>query len=120
MELDKLIIFTDVTKILTSNQVSNSAKDGAYINGLSMDGARWNVEEDMVDNSRPKEMFFPMPIICARSILASAAETNGIFSCPVYKTMFRGPSYVFSAQIRTKSPSSKWVLAGVALILDVG
>jgi dynein heavy chain len=34
--------------------------------------------------------------------------------------MFRGPTWVFDAQLKTKDPPAKWILAGVALILDVG
>jgi len=37
----------------------------------------------------------------------------------VYKTIFRGPTYVFTCQIPTKKNPRKWILAGVACILDV-
>lgn len=46
-------------------------------------------------------------------------DEKGIYSCPVYKTELRGNTYVFNAQLKTKQPSRKWVLAGVAIILDV-
>lgn len=42
------------------------------------------------------------------------------YVCPTYKTEFRGPNnFVFCAQLKTKSPSAKWVLAGVALIMTI-
>jgi len=44
---------------------------------------------------------------------------QGIYQCPCYKTENRGNTYVFTAQLKTKLPAQKWVLAGVALILDV-
>ena len=31
----------------------------------------------------------------------------------------RGKTYVFTAQLKTKHPPLRWVLAGVAIILDV-
>ena len=34
-------------------------------------------------------------------------------------TQMRGPTYVFQATLKTKSPAARWVLAGVALIMDV-
>jgi dynein heavy chain, axonemal len=37
----------------------------------------------------------------------------------VYKTEARGATYVFTAQLKTKLPPQKWILAGVALLLDV-
>ena len=42
-----------------------------------------------------------------------------MYKCPVYKTQFRGPTFVFSAGLRTKAPPAKWVLAGLALVMDV-
>ena len=34
-------------------------------------------------------------------------------------TVMRGNTYLFEAQLKTKQPPQKWILAGVALILDV-
>ena len=44
---------------------------------------------------------------------------RGVYKCPVYKTQHRGPTYVFDAQLRTKQPASRWIMGGVALIMDV-
>ncbi|CAN0272678.1 unnamed protein product, partial [Phaeothamnion confervicola] len=72
-----------------------------------------------IDKSRPKEMFSPMPIINVRGISAERADTQGVYQCPVYKTEQRGPTFVFCSQLKTKSPAARWVMAGVALIMDV-
>jgi len=42
-----------------------------------------------------------------------------VYNCPVYKHVGRGDHFVFKAQLKTKHPPDKWVIAGVALILDV-
>lgn len=63
-------------------------------------------------------MFCVMPVMCVKGVAAERADAQGIYSCPVYKTEQRGPTYVFSAQLKTKSPPGRWVLAGVALIMD--
>ena len=42
-----------------------------------------------------------------------------IYICPVYKTCFRLRQFVFGAQLNTKKDPRKWILAGVACILDV-
>lgn len=68
--------------------------------------------------AQPKEMFCTMPIMCVKGVAADRVDTQGIYMCPVYKTEQRGPTYVFSAQLKTKSPAGRWVLAGVALIMD--
>ena len=42
-----------------------------------------------------------------------------LYNCPVYLTTFRGPTYVFSATLKTIHPPSKWTLAGVALSMQL-
>lgn len=69
--------------------------------------------------AQPKEMFCTMPVMCVKGVAADRVDTQGVYLCPVYKTEQRGPTYVFSAQLKTKSPPGRWVLAGVGLIMDV-
>lgn len=98
--------------------VDSAARDGAFISGLSMQGARWDVQAGLVERSKPKEMFCPMPIINCRAVSLEKAETKNVYMCPTYKTTMRGPTWVFSAQLKTKAAPARWVLAGVAMIMD--
>jgi dynein heavy chain len=116
LELDKLIVQTDVTK-QNAEAISTRSREGCYIHGLYMEGARWNNDSGMIEKARPREMFCEMPVIACKAI--NAQQFSGTYMCPVYKTEQRGPTFVFRAQLKTKSPVSKWVLAGVALIMDV-
>jgi len=118
LELDKLVTQTDVKKVLTAEGIDAPAREGAYISGLSMQGARWNLEGGLVERSKPKEMFCAMPIIAVKAVLLDKADYN-CFQCPCYKTTFRGPQWVFNCQLKSKSPPSRWVLAGVGLLLDI-
>ena len=59
-----------------------------------------------------------MPIVGCKAVTPEHLDQKNIFGCPCYKTVFRGPTYVFHAQLKTKSQAGRWVLAGVALILD--
>ncbi|CAN0055637.1 unnamed protein product [Heterosigma akashiwo] len=118
-ELDKLVTYTDVTKKMSHEEVEGHSRDGAYVWGLQMQGARWDVNNTSVEKSKPKEMFCPMPVLNVRGVTVDKAEGQGLYSCPTYKTEFRGPTYVFCAQLKTKSAAARWVLAGVCLIMDV-
>ena len=62
-----------------------------------------------------------MPVVNCRSlpIPQDGREEKNIYQCPVYKTETRGATYVFNAQLKTKAPAQKWIIAGVAIILDV-
>ena len=118
MELDKLTLLTDVTKKLAAEEMSSAAKDGTYITGLYLEGASWNVQIGALEASKPREMFCSLPVINIRPAIVDKFEAN-LFQCPVYKTQQRGPTYVFSMQLKTKADPSKWVLGGVVSVLDV-
>ncbi|CAK9104463.1 Dynein axonemal heavy chain 17 (Axonemal beta dynein heavy chain 17) (Axonemal dynein heavy chain-like protein 1) (Ciliary dynein heavy chain 17) (Ciliary dynein heavy chain-like protein 1) (Dynein axonemal light chain 2) [Durusdinium trenchii] len=119
-ELDKQVIVTEVTKKSMEECLEAPPREGTYIYGLFMQGARWNASDANIENCRPKELFCQMPVINCKAARADKAESGNLFHCPCYKTLQRGPTYVFSAQLKTKAPSAKWILAGVALIMDIG
>lgn len=54
-----------------------------------------------------------------RAVPAEKQDYRSVYPCPVYKTRQRGPTYVWTFQLKTKEKPSKWVLAGVALLLQV-
>jgi len=118
-ELDKLVTFTDVTKKMAVDELDSNSRDGAYIIGLSLQGARWDINSVQIEKSQPKEMFCPMPIMNVKAITTEKANVGGIYQCPVYLTEQRGPTWFFNAQLKTKSNPARWVLAGVALISDI-
>lgn len=118
LELDKLVIVTEPTKRLAET-IDMPAREGSFIHGLSLEGARWDIPSGNLESSLPKEMFCPMPVINCKAGVADGAEQANMFFCPVYKTQQRGPTYVFTANLRTKAATAKWVLGGVVLVMDV-
>merc|ERR1719473_478114 len=103
VELDKLMIVTEVQKEMASEAKGNHARDGAYISGLYLEGASWNKDAGVLDRSRPRQMNCEMPLINVRAVPTDHV-LSGIYQCPVYKTLQRGPTYVFSAQLKTTFP----------------
>lgn len=45
---------------------SAAPREGAYIHGLFMEGARWDIQSGIIMESRLKELFPPMPVINVR------------------------------------------------------
>jgi len=119
LELDKLLVQTDVLKKMTTEEIDAPSRDGAYIHGLQMQGARWDVQTTSIERSQPKEMFCPMPCMNCRAVPADKLDKNNVYYAPCYKTTSRGPTWVFSAQLKTKSPAGRWTMAGVGLIMDI-
>jgi len=117
-ELDKLAITTDVTR-MDFGSVQTQSREGCYIHGLAMEGARWDRESGTIERSMPKEMFCHIPVIICKAVALNQVPSSGVYECPVYKTQQRGPTFVFKAQLKTRQPPERWVLAGVALIMDI-
>ena len=59
--LDKTVLLTEVTKKLPE-QLDGPSKDGAFIHGLTLEGARWDEKTGQLEDSRPKELFCSMPV----------------------------------------------------------
>ncbi|CAK0818714.1 unnamed protein product [Prorocentrum cordatum] len=119
LELDKLQVFTEVTK-REVKQVEGHSKEGAFVTGMFLEGARWDSVGNSLEDSKPKEMFTQLPvIICKAGPLLEKVDKN-TYICPAYCVPTRRPYFVFPAQLRSKAVPDKWVLAGVAIILDIG
>lgn len=52
--------------ILYYNISRTAPREGAYIHGLFMEGARWDSQSGIIMESRLKELFPPMPVINVR------------------------------------------------------
>ncbi|XP_060795606.1 dynein axonemal heavy chain 9-like [Neoarius graeffei] len=116
--LDKMSLQCDVTK-KNREDFSSSPREGAYVHGLFMEGARWDTQAGVIVDARLKELTPTMPVIFIKAVPADKQETRNVYQCPVYKTKQRGPTYVWTFNLKTKESPSKWALAGVALLLQI-
>lgn len=64
-------------------------KDGSYIYGLFLEGARWNKRLGSLLDPKPKELFSPMPVIHMLPVKDRQPPARGIYRCPVYKILSR-------------------------------
>lgn len=120
VELNKLYIQTDITK-KAIEEIDTVPKDGSYVYGFILEGARWDVAGGHMEESRPKEMFSVIPVVYCKALTlpAEGKEDKTLYQCPAYKNEERNATYVFTAQLKTRHPPRKWVLSGVAIIMDV-
>lgn len=118
LELNKLYIITEIQKKMYWEIADLQKRDGAFVFGFQVEGARWDSNASL-EESEPKKQFSVVPVVLCRAVMVSDKEDKGVYQCPVYKSETRGKTFVFTAQLKTKHPSLKWVLAGVAIILDV-
>ncbi|NXH61319.1 DYH9 protein, partial [Rhabdornis inornatus] len=116
--LDKMTLQCDVTK-KSREDFASAPREGAYVHGLFMEGARWDVQAGTITDARLQELTPAMPVVFVKAIPGDKQDTRGLYPCPLYKTRQRGPTYVWTLNLKTKENPSKWVLAGVALLLQI-
>ena len=81
---------------------------------------RWDINTGAIAESSLKELYTMMPVMYCKALTQDkAADQRALYGCPIYKTRLRGPTYVWTFNLKTKVRPSKWVLAGVALIMQV-
>uniref|UniRef100_A0A8C9XQ20 Dynein axonemal heavy chain 17 n=1 Tax=Sander lucioperca TaxID=283035 RepID=A0A8C9XQ20_SANLU len=116
--LDRMCLQCDVTK-KSREDFTLPPREGAYVHGLYMEGARWDTQTGMIVDARRKELTPTVPVIFIRAIPVDKQDSRNVYQCPVYKTRQRGPTYVWTFNLKTKENPSKWTLAGVALLLQI-
>jgi len=96
---------------------------------MFIEGARYNCETHMLDDSKPKELFTDIPIINFDPIENRVKPTSGIYKCPIYKTVDRrgillttghSTNFVLYLEVPTDLGEEKWIMAGVAGFLALG
>ncbi|XP_045472902.1 dynein beta chain, ciliary-like isoform X2 [Harmonia axyridis] len=116
--LDKMCLLTDVTK-KQKEEFTSAPREGAYVHGLFMEGARWDTQLNSIAESKLKDLFPVVPVIFIKAITQDKQDTKNMYDCPVYKTRMRGPTFVWTFNLKTKDRPSKWTLAGVAILLQI-
>ncbi|XP_059684255.1 dynein axonemal heavy chain 17 [Gavia stellata] len=116
--LDKMCLSVEVTK-KNREDVTAPPREGSYVHGLFMEGARWDIPSGVIADARLKELTPMMPVIFIRAIPVDRMDTKNVYECPVYKTRMRGPTYVWTFNLKTKEKAAKWILAAVALLLQI-
>jgi len=115
--LDEVVIQTDVTSF-QQEHVDSQPEEGAYIHGLFVEGARWDTSDGVLRSSLLKELHPPLPVLHVKACPTADKRKSGFYDCPVFYTIMRGGTYIFTAQLKTEDDLSKWVLAGVALLMS--
>ncbi|XP_034877289.1 dynein heavy chain 11, axonemal [Mirounga leonina] len=115
--LDKTCLTVDVTK-KTKEDYGHPPREGAYLHGLVMEGARWDMQSGSIVEACLKEVTSVMPVIFAKAVPTDKQEIKDTYECPVYKTKLRGSNYVWTFRLKSSDKTAKWVLAGAALLLE--
>ncbi|TEB19592.1 Dynein heavy chain family protein, partial [Perkinsus sp. BL_2016] len=128
LPLDSMALRCSVTnirdpKIELSSSSPTPPRGGVYVHGLFLEGASWEEgkgdEEGYLTDPKLKVLHPSLPVINVYAVPAMEMNWENMYHCPVYITSQRGPTYLFTANIRMEPDDveRKWILAGAALIL---
>ena len=108
--------------------------DGVHVVGLFFQGASWDVDNGVIGEARPRELFAPLPMSHLLPIKASDLDPKAhLYPCPVYKTSERAgllsttghsTNFVMFIELPSDKPTifnnvgladaDVWIKAGVA------
>lgn len=71
------------------SELKTRPKDGCFIHGLFLEGARWDPLAFQLAESRPKELYTEMAIIWLLPTPNRKAQDQAFYLCPIYKTLTR-------------------------------
>eukprot|EP00668_Euglena_longa_P046636 GGOE01062321.1.p1 GENE.GGOE01062321.1~~GGOE01062321.1.p1 ORF type:complete len:2198 (+),score=861.46 GGOE01062321.1:644-6595(+) len=104
--------------------VTQSAKEGAYMRGIYLEGASWNDDKQCLWEPNPMELISSMPLIHFRPIEAKKKSAKGMYLAPLYMYPIRTgsrerPSFVVGVDLNSGAADpSVWVKRGTALLLS--
>jgi len=121
--LDEVINHTEILPY-DLDRVKDVPEEGQNIHGLFMEGGRWNRQEGRLDESEPKKLFTPMPVIYITAMTAALKRSKGVdygqygpYDAAIYKYPKRNDRYlIFRMLLKTEAHPFHWKLRGVALM----
>jgi dynein heavy chain len=112
-----------VTTNFDDSGVAQPPKEGAYIKGLFLEGARWDVGPGNLTEPLPMELSSPMPFILFKPVDNKKKVAKGVYTCPTYLYPVRTgtrerPSFMIACDLKSGLRDGEfWTKRGVAMLL---
>jgi dynein heavy chain len=134
--IDRISMETRVQTEMDHTKFVDKPEFGCYMYGLFMEGARWNAEKHIVDESLPKELFTRLPPFMLYPMVDFVdpggtyvkPSQEGYYLIPMYKILTRAgvlsttghsTNFVCPLTVPTIKPANHWIKRGVALFTQL-
>ncbi|XP_053614808.1 dynein axonemal heavy chain 12 [Plodia interpunctella] len=123
--IDLLIFDFDVRKV---DYEMESPEWGVYVQGLFMDGGRWDRKTHAIGEQLPKILNDNMPAVWLYPKIKAEFQEGSRYRCPLYKTLERkgvlattghSSNFVLAFYLPSDKPSAHWIKRSVALLLQL-
>ena len=110
----------------SEDTVAAAPKDGVYLHGLFVVGARWNADKMRLDEMRPLELISRIPCVWMEPCLIKELALTG-YAAPVYKTSKRAgtlsttghsTNFITTLYVPSDQEQDHWVRRGCALLSE--
>ncbi|CAI6363283.1 unnamed protein product [Macrosiphum euphorbiae] len=126
--IDKLGFEFEVTIYEPEMELKDMPEQGVYCRGLFLEGARWDRELQILNESYPKILFDTVPIICFKPGIKSEFEEKMYYDSPTYKTSARrgvlsttghSTNFVMFINFLIDRPKDHWINRGTACLCQL-
>ncbi len=106
-----------------AEKVKEAPKEGAYIKGLFLEGAKWNFEESYLAEPEPLQLFSDLPVIHFKPVEARKGVQKGVYRSPMYLYPVRTgtrerPSFMGIVELKSGLVEPEhWIKRGTAILL---
>ncbi|EAY21562.1 Dynein heavy chain family protein [Trichomonas vaginalis G3] len=123
--LQSLGWMTTPLDIAQQQRMTDPPEEGIYIDGIFIEGARWDFAKDQLAECGTADKKNSLPVIHIKPAqLPLPYKMEVTYECPVFRTQQRGsqsidsPGYVFSLFLATKARPEHWIEGSVSGFLN--
>ena len=118
----------DFEAMPANHDFTKKPDDGAYCNGMFIEGAKWSDENMTLVESDPKVLFTEMPVFWFKPTTQDKRADFPHYLCPIYRTAERrgvlattghSSNFVINLTVPSDKPQNHWIKRGVAGLLSL-